>query len=147
GAFWNLLALLGAVSATGSTGMRRGLRLVGRLRFTLVTAAIVTVIFARVLGHHYTVVSVLAWTFLIVVTILACHPRTADGQRAALLLAIPAVSTVLAIATLFLDSPRWLFSVGVISIALYYAVPLLLAATAYLIRRATRHIPPTVNRP
>ncbi|HEX4221826.1 MAG TPA: hypothetical protein VHZ97_05660 [Pseudonocardiaceae bacterium] len=88
---WLLLALLSSV-ALAST---RGVAVIGRRRWLLVLGAVALVLFARVLGHQFVFVELIAWMLLAVAGWRACRPDTAAGARAMALLAVPATVAAL----------------------------------------------------
>jgi hypothetical protein len=92
---WLLLALL---SALGLTTAPRGFRFpaeLGRQRVLAVAGGVAFVLFARLLGHQYTMIYTLAWVGLVAAIVYAARPRTVRGRWALLLLAVPAMSAAL----------------------------------------------------
>ncbi|MGH3266994.1 MAG: hypothetical protein ACRDNS_34000, partial [Trebonia sp.] len=88
---WFLLAVLAAAALTFSCGQPRGIAIVGKRPVLLLAGMVAAVVFARLLGHHFTLLYLLAWIGLGAVVVRAVQRRTAAGLRALLLLAAPAV--------------------------------------------------------
>jgi hypothetical protein len=90
---WSLLAILAAIACTTSDGIRRGYELVGRARTILVAAAIVLVLFTRVLGHNYTPGYLIALVIAAACAAYAAWRGSAIGWRVAALFITPIFAT------------------------------------------------------
>ena len=77
-----MLALLSATALSlSSRSGRPKLLEAGSRRLVLLAVAVVTVVFARLLGHQYGALYWAAWVCVVVATIYACHPRERSGSR------------------------------------------------------------------
>lgn len=90
---WILLAVLAALALTFSPDFTRGGILPPR-SLLLVASGVAFVLFARLLGHHYTPIELVAWIMLGAAVTYASRPSTAAGRRALLLLSLPAISAI-----------------------------------------------------
>lgn len=138
-----LLALLAALALAFSPDTPRGIGVVEPRRLLLVAGAVVLVLFARLLGHHFTSINWLAWAALGAAIAYACQPRTIAGRRALVLLSAPATSAISAIMvvntpgiSLLRPSTPWpLFAIA------FYGVPLLVLITLALLVRHLERAP------
>lgn len=143
---WLLLAVLAAAALTFSSGRPRGTAVVGRRAVLLLFGMVAAVVFARLLGHHFTLFYLLAWIGLGAVVVRAVDWRSASGRRALLLLAIPAVCAIcIGLEVHVLTLYPSLFSGGpALSTVLVelYTVPVVVAASAwFVLRRCERSRP------
>lgn len=136
---WFLLAVLTAIALTFSPSQPRGVAVVGKRSVLVLAGMVVAVVFTRLLGHHFTVLYLLAWIGLGAVAVRAVQRRTASGRRALLLLAVPAlcafcVDIEVHARTLYPS----LFSGGpALSIVLaeLYAAPVVIVSSSWLVLR------------
>jgi hypothetical protein len=86
-----LLALVTLAGLVAPAGPREGLDRIGRRRVALLATTMVLLVAMRVLGHQYATAYWLVLALLVLGTVLACRPETAEGRRAIILLATPMV--------------------------------------------------------
>lgn len=92
---WLLLAAMAASGLSLAPRWFRATVEVGWRRVLTVAAAVVFVLFARLLGHHFTTIYTAAWMALTVAVAYAAHPRTVAGSWALVVLSFPALSAII----------------------------------------------------
>ena len=132
---WVLVGLLTAVALTWSPGPARGRELVGRRGIVVMAVTVVVAVAMGVLGYSQPVVELLRLAVLVGGTVAACGSRSRVGRRAAVILLLPTMTTVLGFA-------QWLV-IGRIpvaaEVALFYGLPVVvLLALGGLPRRIGR---------
>lgn len=134
---WLLLALLASIGLTFAPISFRGLVDFGRRRLLMMLAAVILVLFARLLGHQYESADLVAWILLGVAAAYAARPRTTGGRWALLLLSIPAMSaiiTMVVVDTVSFNIYRPSVSWPVVILAFYLAPVLVATALAAVLR-------------
>lgn len=132
---WIMLAILSAtaLSLTSRADTTRVAAGEGK-RLWILVVAVVAVVFARLLGHHYASFYWAAWAVLVVAVVFACHPRERSGIAALVVLSVPALSALgaqLVIRT-SRDAIRPLLGTWPPTIGLFVALPLSAATVALL---------------
>jgi hypothetical protein len=127
-----LLSVLAAVALTVPPQPTRAL--VGWGRLTVLAVAVVAVVALGTIGFHVPDSQVLAGVILAAGAVIACGPRSRAGRRAALILLLPSVTTLVAATVGTVGLPDQSATV-----ALAYGIPLvLLAAVGGVLRRVDR---------
>ncbi|MDI5976865.1 hypothetical protein [Amycolatopsis magusensis] len=92
---WVLLGALTAVALTWSAGPARGWELVGGRGVAVLATSVAAAVLCGVFGYRENVAEVLLVVLPVLGAVLACGPRSRSGRRAALVLALPAMTVVL----------------------------------------------------
>ena len=118
---WILVGLLTAVALTWSPGPARGRELVGGRAVLVMVVTVGVTVALGVFGHREPVADALGLVAVIGGTVVACGHRSRVGRRAALILLLPTVTTVLEFVQL-LVSLRMPTS---LEVAVFYGLPVL----------------------
>ncbi|PZS04593.1 MAG: hypothetical protein DLM56_05595 [Pseudonocardiales bacterium] len=92
---WLFLAAVAASGLSLSPCSFRVIADIGRRRIFTVAAAVVFVLFAHLLGHHFTAIYAIAWIALAGAVAYAARPHTPAGFCALSMLAAPALSAII----------------------------------------------------
>lgn len=122
---WSLLGAVAAVALTASPGPSRGRQLAGRWSVPIMAVAVLATMVVGTIGYHLPAMQEWGLTALVAGAVVACGPRSRVGRRAALILALPAMTfalTSVLVATagsVAINGPTALLAI------VYYCVPVL----------------------
>ncbi|MFC4855601.1 hypothetical protein [Actinophytocola glycyrrhizae] len=136
---WVLLGALTAVALTLSPGPARGRELAGRAPVRVMSAAVVVAVLIGVLGYREVVAETTALLVLVVGAVTAAGAGSRAGRRAALVLLVPVMTTLIELVMGSLNSFR---PNDTVQALIFYGPPLVvLLALGGLLPRGVRRRP------
>lgn len=136
---WSLLGAVAAVALTASPGPSRGRQLAGRWSVPIMAVAVLATMVVGTIGYHLPAMQEWGLTALVAGAVVACGPRSRVGRRAALILALPAMTFALTNVLVATAGPVAINGPTALLAIVYYCVPVLvLLALGALPRRPRR---------
>jgi len=126
---WVLLGLVTTIALASSSGPSHGRRLVGQRAIAMMVVTVVAVVVIGTVGSHVQAAQWLQMAVLVGGVVASCGVQSRVGRRAALVLLLPVVTTLLAKVLLAVPGSFAQTAPTALVIATFYGVPLMVLLT------------------